>query len=466
MDTFFSFLKKSLVATVFLMFALVATYTPQDWNKVEVAHAGGAGGGALEVTQMAQKIADGIFQTISNGFEKVTAWASNNLWIKEFKLDGIAWAIAKTIISSMVQDLVQWINSGFEGSPMFVQDLEGFLRNAADVAIGGYIEELGGSASFLCDPFKLDIQVAVALQYQKARVYQTADKCTLTGVIDNIEGFMSGVQGSFSEGGWNDWFDITSKPEVYTPYGAQLAAQTGATVRILNTKGEEATKLEWGAGFLSGEICEMVDGAGTPKEECFISKPGKIIQEALTFNLDSGRQSLITADEFNEIIAALLGQLANTALTGAAGLLGLSGGTGHSYTGFSSGTYLGDMTSTSLNTLSRDLLTNMQTTRNIQTQYRTLANTYRPLLLNLEANPSANATKRQAASAAAADALVIIKTTTTNIAKLTTLIADYRAATESSQKTAIAVEFGKLSVTLYSADDMNNSEDTWKKILD
>ncbi|MEN9922482.1 MAG: hypothetical protein RL097_759, partial [Candidatus Parcubacteria bacterium] len=431
MDTFFTFLKKSLVAMMFVMFAFVATYIPQDWNKVETVHAGGLAGGALEVTQLAQKIADGIFQTIANGYAQISAWASNNLWIKEFKLDGIAWAIAKTIISSMVQDLVQWINSGFEGSPMFVQDLEGFLRNAADVAIGGYIEELGGSASFLCDPFKLDIQVAVALQYQKSRVYQPADKCTLTGVIDNIEGFMSGVQGSFSEGGWNDWFDITSKPEVYTPYGAQLAAQTGATVRILNTKGEEAAKLEWGAGFLSGEICEMVDGAGTPKEECFISKPGKIIQEALTFNLDSGRQSLITADEFNEIIAALLGQLANTALTGAAGLLGLSGGTGHTYTGFSSGTYLGDMSNSSLNTLTGDLLATMKDARDTQMQYRTLAGVYQPQLFNLSIDPDARAATREAAAEASDDALAIITTTTNNITKLDTLIADYEVATGS-----------------------------------
>ncbi len=465
MDTFFTFLKKSLVATVFVMFALVATYTPQDWNKVETAHAGAAGGGATEITQIINEIQllwINIQDTLSAGYNAITSWATDNLWVKEYVLDGIAWAVAKAIISSMVQSLVNWINSGFEGSPMFVQDLEGFLTNAADMAIGDYLNELGGIGSFLCDPFKLDIQVAIALQYQQDRVNQTAPKCTLTGIVNNIEGFMSGVQGSFNEGGWNDWFDITSKPSVYTPYGAALAAQSGAKIRVLNTKGEEAAKLEWGGGFLSGEICEMVSGSGTTKEECFISKPGKVIQEALSFNLDSGRQSLVTADEIDEIIAALLGQLANTALTGAAGLLGLSGGTGQTYTGFSSGSYLGNMTDSSLS-VAGDPLTMMQDARTIQIDYRTSANTYRPLLLAYAANLANPVADRNAATAAAADALTIINNTTSDIIAMDSLILQFVSTTDPTTKTNLVAQFSSLS--LYSALDAEGSKASWDSIL-
>lgn len=345
---------------------------------------------------------------------------------------------------------------------MFVQDLEGFLTNAADMAIGEYLDELGGIGSFLCDPFKLDIQVALALQYQQDRVYQPAPKCTLTGIIDNIEGFMSGAQGSFNNGGWDDWFDITSKPEVYTPFGAALAAQSGANIRILNTKGEESAKLEWGGGFLSGEICETVSGAGTTKEECFISKPGKVIQEALSFNLDSGRQSLVTADEIDEIIAALLGQLANTALTGAAGLLGLSGGTGQTYTGFSSGSYLSDMTDSSL-TVAGDPLTIMQDARTIQIDYQALANSYRPLLLAYAANLANPLADRNAATAAAADALDIINNTTSDITAMDSLILQFVATTDPAVKTSIVAQFSSLS--LYSALDVEGSTASWDSIL-
>ena len=63
---------------------------------------------------------------------------------------------------------------------------------------------------------------------------------------------------------------------------------------------------------------------GVPTEDCFISTPGKIIEEQLSFNLDSGRQSLVAADEINEILGALIGFLAEEALTGIGGLLGLT----------------------------------------------------------------------------------------------------------------------------------------------
>lgn len=354
-----------MVATVFLIFALASTYIPQDWNKISITEAAPASEftqklnniqlgqiNVSETTSAAQNTITATQSTISAAQNTITAVATNSLWIKENLLDGIAWAIAKTFISSMVQSLVTWINSGFKGSPMFVQDLEGFLRNAADKAIGQYLDELGGVGSFLCDPFKLDIQIAIALEYDKIRSHSNS-KCTLTGIIDNIEDFMSGVEGSFSKGGWNDWFDITAKPEKYTPFGAGIAAQNEAHIRILGARTQENTKLGWGAGFLSGEICNTVSGpGGTTKEECVISKPGKIIEEALSFNLDSGRESLITADEIDEIVVSLLAQLSNQALTGAFGLLGLSSGTGYTYSGFKSGSYLGDMTQTSLNAIS------------------------------------------------------------------------------------------------------------------
>lgn len=461
MDTFFSILKKSLVATVFVIFALVGTYIPQDWNRVEMAHAGGATGGALEITQILNNIelvGVNIATTASAAYDAITSWASNNLYVKEYILDGIAWTIAKGIISSMVQSLISWINSGFQGSPAFVQDLQGFLRNAADSAMGEYLSEITGLGSFICSPFRLDIGVAIATQYQRSRVNQPAKTCTLTGIIDNIEGFTSGVQGSFSQGGWDDWFDITSSPEVYTPYGAFLSAESGAQIRILDAKNKEVTQLNWGDGFLSGKVCQAV--SGSTKQDCFITKPGKIIQEALTFNLDSGRQSLIAADEIDEIIAALLGQLANQAITGAAGLLGLGGGNG-SITG-ASGSF--NYTPNAANGDSTFSLSIMQKARATQKDYNTLATTWRPLLLNYANNPANDPTKIAQATAAAADAQIIMVNTAADIITLNQLIADYSDPTATAAtKASIFSTFQSLS--LYTDADESTSITTWDTII-
>lgn len=423
MDTFFSLLKKGLVATVFLIFGFVATYVPQPYNQVEEAHAGGLAGGATEVTQIANNVqlaAVNVATTASAGFDAITSWATNSVWIKEYVLDGIGWALAKALVQRMVASLIDWINSGFQGRPQFLQDLKGFLLETADQVIGEYLSELGGPFSFICSPFQLDVQVSVALEYDRARSRggdgQPAPTCTLSGMIGNVQDFLQGTFAGGGAGGWQDWIEITSQPRVHTPYGAGLSARADARARIINAQGEEVTLLDFGDGFLSGEICDIVHGSGSPREECFITKPGKVIEEALSFNLDSGRQSLITADEINEIIAALLGQLANQVMQGAAGLLGLSGGTGYTYSGY--GTSFTDSLASSTTTgvdlaaagtLISDALTTQQDIRNLAVTYTTGG---APNLVACANDTTQSAARQTACQNALVDANTIIQVTT------------------------------------------------------
>ena len=103
-----------MVLTVFIIFGFVATYIPQPYNQVETVEAGGMTGGSTEPTQILNQIQLGfvnIAATASAAYDKISAFASNNLAIKELQLDGIGWAIAKGIVSSMVQSIISWINS-------------------------------------------------------------------------------------------------------------------------------------------------------------------------------------------------------------------------------------------------------------------------------------------------------------------------------------------------------------------
>ena len=334
-DTFFHILKKMVVLTVFVIFGFAATYIPQPHiNNVETANAAGA---AFDPIDFPFDINNAVQTTINT---VKSSW----IWLKENVLDGIAWTIAKQIISNMVSSIVDWINSGFQGSPAFVQDLGGFLLQAADEAVGTYISELGDLGSFVCSPFRLDVQIAVALQYDLDRE-NDLPVCTLTGIIDNFEGF---IDGTSRESTWDDWLKITSNPQ-NTPYGSILAAKSQTRARILNAEGEALTYTGWGSGFLSGELCQTATGANGAEEECFITKPGRVISDSLNKALGAGQDELVAADEFNEIVVALIGQLANQAITGASGLLGLSGGTGYTYTGYSRGSFAADLADGAIN---------------------------------------------------------------------------------------------------------------------
>ncbi len=321
MDNFFNILKKGVVATVFFMFATVMVYVPQDWNSIKEAQAGGGAGGALEVTQLAQWAEDIAFHASQLAQQTIVAVSTAALHAKDLVGDGLAWAALKSLLNTMVQDLIAWAQSGFEGRPAFVSDLRGFLTAEADRMAGEFISNVSPS---LCSPFRLDIQVALNLHYNQVVRERVQPECTLTDVIDNIETFTSGARGSFSSGGWDDWLDISANPASYSKYGAYLAAESNLEIAVAEKKFEQHSLLGFADGFFSTRQCEMIDnGDGTFNEHCEVVTPGKLVQEALSFNLDTERQILIEADEIQELLGAFIAGLVQRAFEGADGILGL-----------------------------------------------------------------------------------------------------------------------------------------------
>jgi hypothetical protein len=251
--------------------------------------------------------------------------------IKE-TLDGIAWTVAKQMVANMTQSMVEWINSGFQGSPAFVSDLSGFMRDVLDTAAGQYIKSLGGIGEFICSPFKLDVQAALQINYQDAQsgVPSGANSCKLSGIEDNIKNFLGGATQD-----WGQWIQITSNPQ-NTPYGSYLEGEKKLNIKLQNEAGKELTILDWGQGFMSKKICDGADGKPAAKgTNCKITTPGGVIAAQINYQLHTGTEELVTADEVNEVIGALISQLTLQAMKGINGLLGLGGNS--AYTDYSYG---------------------------------------------------------------------------------------------------------------------------------
>ena len=53
--------------------------------------------------------------------------------------DCMARTVAKVAIQQMTVSIVNWINSGFNGKPSFVQNYQQFFNNVADQAAGEFI---------------------------------------------------------------------------------------------------------------------------------------------------------------------------------------------------------------------------------------------------------------------------------------------------------------------------------------
>jgi hypothetical protein len=81
----------------------------------------------------------------------------------QYYLDCLVKSIAQAAVDQITRSVVNWINSGFNGQPSFVQNFNQYFANVADQAAGEFIK--GSALSFLCSPFASQIKIAIAQSY-------------------------------------------------------------------------------------------------------------------------------------------------------------------------------------------------------------------------------------------------------------------------------------------------------------
>lgn len=279
---------------------------------------------------------------IQNTIQAVFSSTEN---VKEYVLDTLAWQAANLAIESITKSTVNWINSGFQGSPAFVTDLNQNLGGVGDAVAAQFFEELGNQ-TIATTPFQDKVLDTVRLGYYLStspESFYTRYPYTLDQVSANDRAFLDG---DFSQGGFNAWFATVMNPQ-NNPYGAQDLADQELARAVENATNNRLQELSWNRGFLSwrGECNEYapqgeegyLPGDDLPadlsvdltgEEACQgyeIETPGSVIMEQLNDQLGTGVNRLVSADEFNEIIGALLNQLASQVLGGdSGGLRGVS----------------------------------------------------------------------------------------------------------------------------------------------
>ncbi|PCI30271.1 hypothetical protein COB55_00630 [Candidatus Wolfebacteria bacterium] len=231
--------------------------------------------------------------------------------VKENCLDGIGWAIGKQILRHITQSTVNWINSGFEGGPSFIQNPQEFFTDLGYQITGQFIDELG--YGFLCEPFDLSIKYALRLNFNYgAPGYIDRYRCTAETIINNFQDGPVDLDGFFKVA-------VTTNNN---PYGSYLQAKEELSLRIMGKEYVKEKELSWGNGFLSQTRCAVWGEAGvdegpvqkdTPTGRICLEQevvtPGVIIEEQLAGVLKSDISQLELADELNEIIGALANTL-------------------------------------------------------------------------------------------------------------------------------------------------------------
>ena len=283
-----------------------------------------------------------VFAVLSTSFSPIFTRKAEAQYIdiwqmpKEGVLDTIAFLLINKIIERISASTVNWINSGFQGSPAYVTDPGSYFTNIGDQLAGQYIFS-NPDLNFLCGPINAKIRLALTKSYLNEPNFQ----CTLTDAFGDMEDFM----GDFNKGGWDKFFQMTQKQQ-NNPLGAFLQAESQLDAQIASRQGIAKDELNWGSGFMSQKVCDSRlpdtvvpeedwgDGTGVPAYTVpggcapgheSTQTPGSVIQDQLNKALGAGTDKLKVADEINEIISALLNQLVSQVVGGVgSGLRGLS----------------------------------------------------------------------------------------------------------------------------------------------
>ncbi len=247
-------------------------------------------------------------------------------------LDSIMIFGLRKIIDKLSDDVVKWINGGFDGAPAFATDPQSFFADVINDVGGEFITQIGAGA--LCSPFRLDIQASLRatvnrLQERSRDAY--GGSCTFTSAIGNIQQF---VNGDFLQGGWDGWYLLT-QGQNNNSYSGLVDTSASLSVKIVSESGVEQARLDWGNGFLSWSEC--IDPPGAPASSCKergpTRTPGSMIESQLEKTLNAELDQLNLADEFDEILGALPGRLMGEIFNSGKGLIDPSKSSGPGWAG-------------------------------------------------------------------------------------------------------------------------------------
>lgn len=263
---------------------------------------------------------------------------------KEYTLDGIAWLVADVAWQSMTQSIVNWINSGFEGSPAFITDLNRELSGVADAVAEDFFRGLdsvvvSNTGFSIRAPFQDQISAALREEFYRTTSSYGFDVRHPYNDCNRSAGFS-----------FDSWFCQSQNP-ANNPYGRYMLARDDLWRAVNQETQNRLREAGWAGGFKgwrgncgpygNGNQTAGPGGVAGPVDlnqrdqtvGCSIRTPGAVIEDQLVNALGAPFARLTAADEINEIIGALLTQMVNQVL-GSGGLTGVSqpsAGGGRSY---------------------------------------------------------------------------------------------------------------------------------------
>lgn len=135
--------------------------------------------------------------------------------VREECLNGIAFTLAKNQLTAMTKSTMNWITTGFNGDPMYVRNINSFMRNIENGIFQKELDmfkDLEGNFNTRDYPYGRDFSIAATNARQSSQNFADSMKQDLTYYLKDgatIEDFKQ----DFSKGGWGGWLALTQHPQ-------------------------------------------------------------------------------------------------------------------------------------------------------------------------------------------------------------------------------------------------------------
>lgn len=352
---------------------------------------------------------------------------------KEKCLDAVAYNVAHLQLSNFTTSTLKWVNTGFAGNPLYVRNLDSYLKSIRNEELNkflpevanegifgnairsvitrqitgktdGFIETLSGNKQY---PYSYqnrfcaqDYQTLSTREYNSClKAGGTIDVCSqnsrtkyealssrncISGEAAQYNGFI----GDFTKGGWGALLNTNNNP-----LSALFNATDDLSRRIGTQQQNVREELTRNNGFLDVKQCAewanqgqvgSANGAGlTGSPSCLRYEtitPGKIVIDTLSAVTSSSIRQAESADELNEVLSNffnnLLDNLFNKGIKGmrytSANLAGNFGGPGSNNVIGSNGQNIGGQTPSGIDDATFDITRPQQLRAVLQTQYNML----------------------------------------------------------------------------------------------
>ena len=241
-------------------------------------------------------------------------------------IQSIGRLIIKMLLQKMTVSTINWINSGFDGSPAFIQNPGKFFNDIRKNEILQFGIEINNPQLF---PFGKAWMKNTAAAFNNK--FQDNARYSLNELIQQTNPEFNGetFQTDFSQGGWDAWTAMTQVP-ANNPLGFKLLADNEIQRRLAGTSQSTAEALHeslaQAGGFLGDMRCssntnitqQQKTAALTAGKEdpCLAGggsweyvTPGKLIAEKATEVVGYQNNAYLNVQDLNDAVAAILDSL-------------------------------------------------------------------------------------------------------------------------------------------------------------